>query len=108
MSMQRAKEVGIRKTLGASVSSIVYLFSKEFTLLTLAAFFLSAPVAWYFMHRWLQNYAFHINPGPFVLLSALSISVVIAWLSVGYKAISTARANPVESLRSEYGNRDFD
>ncbi|MFI5192635.1 MAG: FtsX-like permease family protein [Chitinophagales bacterium] len=101
MSMQRAKEVGIRKTLGASVSSIVYLFSKEFTLLTLVAFFLSSPIAWYFMHRWLQNYAFHINPGPFVFFSALLISVVIAWLSVGYRAISTARANPVESLRSE-------
>ncbi|MDP4249625.1 MAG: ABC transporter permease [Bacteroidota bacterium] len=101
MSLQRAKEVGIRKTLGASVSSIVYLFSKEFTLLTLVAFFLSAPIGWYFMHRWLQNYAFHINPGPVVFFSALSISVIIAWLSVGYKALSTARANPVESLRSE-------
>jgi putative ABC transport system permease protein len=101
MAVQRAKEVGIRKTLGASVGNIVYLFSREFTILIGIAFLLSAPLSWYFMQAWLQNYAFHITPGPGVLLLALSISVIIAWLSVGYKAIKAALANPVQSLKSD-------
>jgi putative ABC transport system permease protein len=101
MTIQRTKEVGIRKTLGASVGSIVYLFSKEFTWLIILSFVISAPIAWYLMHRWLQNYAYHIIPGPGVFLSAISASIFIASLSIGYKAVSAALSNPVNSLRSE-------
>jgi len=101
MAVQRTKEVGIRKTLGASVANIVYIFSKEFALLILISFVISAPLGWYLMHQWLQNYAFHIKPGPGVFLSAISISMIIASVSVGYKAIRAALANPVNSLRSE-------
>jgi putative ABC transport system permease protein len=101
MTIQRTKEVGIRKTLGASVGNIVYLFSKEFTWLILLAFFISAPIAWYVMHQWLQNYAYHVKPGPGVFLVAISISIFIAALSVGYKAVSAALANPVKSLKTE-------
>ncbi len=101
MAVQRTKEVGIRKTLGASVSHIVYLFSKEFTLLILIAFAISAPLGWYFMNKWLQPFAYKITLGPGIFILAIAASVIIAWVTVGYKAIRAALANPVNSLRSE-------
>lgn len=101
MVVQRTKEVGIRKTLGASVGHIVYLFSKEFTLLILVAFVISAPLSWYLMNKWLQSFAFRIKLGPGVFVSAIALSVFIAWLTVGYKAVKAALVNPVKSLKSE-------
>jgi putative ABC transport system permease protein len=101
MAVQRTKEVGIRKTLGASVGSIVYLFSKEFTLLIIIAFGISAPIGWFFMHWWLQDYTYKISIGPGIFILAIVVSVAIAWITVGYKAIMAALANPVKSLRSE-------
>jgi len=101
MAVQRTKEVGIRKTLGASINHIVYLFSKEFTILILIAFAISAPIGWYFMNKWLQAYTYQIKLGPGIFLLAITVSVIIAWLTVGYKAIRAALVNPVESLRSE-------
>lgn len=101
MSVQRTKEVGIRKTLGASVGNIVYLFSKELTLLVLLAFAISAPIGGYLMNQWLQSFAFRIRLGPGVFLLAITFSVIIAWLTVGYKAISAALTSPVKSLKSE-------
>ncbi len=101
MAVQRTKEVGIRKTLGASVSHIVYLFSKEFTLLIVIAFAISAPIGWYFMNKWLQAFAYKITLGPGIFILAIAVSIIIAWLTVGYKAIRAALANPVKSLRSE-------
>ena len=101
MAVQRNKEVGIRKVLGASVSNIVFLLSKEFTLLIVIAFLIASPVAWYFMHKWLQNYAFSINLGAGIFLLTIGASIIIAWLTVGYRALKTAMANPVKSLRTE-------
>jgi len=101
MAVQRTKEVGIRKTLGASVSNIVYLFSKEFTVLILVAFAISAPIGWYAMNKWLQAFTYKITVGPQIFLLAIAASVIIAWLTVGYKAIKAALANPVKSLKSE-------
>lgn len=101
MAVQRTKEVGIRKTLGASVGHIVYLFSKEFTVLILVAFAISAPIGYYFMHKWLQDFTYRIAIGPGVFILAILASVLIAWASVGYKAIKAALTNPVKSLRSE-------
>ncbi|WP_428331295.1 ABC transporter permease [Mucilaginibacter sp.] len=101
MAVQRTKEVGIRKTLGASVGHIVYLFSKEFTLLILVAFAISAPVGWYFMNKWLQAFTYKITIGPGIFVSAILLSVIIAWLTVGCKAIRSALANPVNSLKNE-------
>jgi len=101
MVAQRIKEVGIRKTLGASVGNIVYLFSREFTLLIIVAFAISAPVGWYFMHKWLQEFTYRIQIGPGVFILAIFISVIIAWAAVGYKAVKAALANPVMSLKSE-------
>jgi ABC-type antimicrobial peptide transport system permease subunit len=101
MAVQRTKEVGIRKVLGASVINIIYLFSKEFTMLIGIAFLIATPVAYYFMHRWLQNFAYRINIDVGIFLITILSSVVIAWLTVGYQTIKAAVANPVKSLSSE-------
>jgi len=101
MALQRTKEVGIRKTLGASVGHIVYLFSREFTLLILVAFAISAPIGWYFMNKWLQTFTYKIPLGPGIFILAIVVSVAIAWVTVGYKAIKAALVNPGISLKSE-------
>jgi predicted permease len=101
MAVQRTKEVGIRKVLGASVRNIIYLLSKEFTLLIIIAFVISAPIAYYIMHEWLKNYAYRIPIGASIFIMAILGSVIIAWLTVAHRAIHAALANPVKSLRSE-------
>jgi len=101
MAVQRTKEVGIRKVLGASVFNILYLISREFTVLIGIAFLLAAPIAYYVMHKWLQNFAYRINIGLGIFLLTIFISQIIAWLTVGYQAIKAALANPVKSLRAE-------
>jgi ABC-type antimicrobial peptide transport system permease subunit len=101
MAVQKIKEVGIRKVLGASVSNIIYLFSKEFTVLIVIAFLIAAPLAYFMMNSWLQSFVYRINLGAGVFILAVAISVLIAWLTVGYKALKAALVNPVKSLRSE-------
>ena len=101
MAAQKTKEVGIRKVLGASVGNIVIMFSKEFTILISIAFLIAAPVAWYYMHNWLQNFKDQVSIGIGVFALAIAASLVIAWVTVGYKAVQAAFANPVKSLRSE-------
>ncbi len=101
MAVQRKKEIGVRKVLGASVRNIIYLFSKEFTILILAGFLVAAPIAWYMMDSWLQNFVFRIKINWTIFAIAILFSIFIAWLAVGYKSIKAAMANPVKSLRSE-------
>lgn len=101
MAVQRTREVGIRKILGASVSSIVYLFSKEFLVLIIVAFAIGAPLAWYLMNGWLQTFVYRISPGLWVFAAAIITSLLIGWFTVGYKALKAALANPVKSLRTE-------
>lgn len=101
MAVQRTKEVGIRKVLGASVSSIVYLFSKEFMVLIGVSFLIAMPVAWFIMNGWLQSFAYRIAINGWIFIAAISASVIIACLTVSYKAISAALVSPVKSLRSE-------
>ncbi|MEO8111849.1 MAG: FtsX-like permease family protein, partial [Ginsengibacter sp.] len=101
MAVQRTKEIGIRKVLGASIQNIIYLFSKEFTILIFAGSLVAIPVAWYMMHNWLQNFVFGIKLNWTVFAIAIIFSIVVAWLAVGYKSIKAAMANPVKSLRSE-------
>lgn len=101
MAAQRTKEVGIRKTLGASVESIVWLFSKEFIYMLLMAFVVAAPLAWLVMSRWLDTFAYRINLGVSVFVLAIVISIIVVMLTVGYTAIKAALMNPVKSLKSE-------
>jgi len=91
----------VRKVLGASVGDIVYLFSKEFTILIIIAFVIAAPLAWYFMSSWLDNFAYRIHIGAGIFAAAILITVLLAWITVGYKSVKAAMANPVKSLRSE-------
>lgn len=101
MAVQRKKEIGIRKVLGAPVSHILVMLSKEFTLLIGIAFLIATPVAWYFMNLWLQQYSYRIMIGVWFFVATIIGSLIIAWLTVGYTAIKAALANPVKSLRSE-------
>ena len=98
---QRTKEIGIRKSLGASVNNIVFLLSREYGKLVLVAFVLSTPVAWYGVHWWIQGYSYRANIGISVYLLAGVIALVIALLTIGYQCIRAARMNPATSLRSE-------
>ncbi|RYU92420.1 FtsX-like permease family protein [Mucilaginibacter terrigena] len=101
MAVQRTKEVGVRKVLGASVFNIVFLFSKEFMILISVAFVIAMPLAWYVMSGWLQNFAYRIPLTAGVFILAIVSSMAIAWVTVGYKALRAALVNPVKSLRSE-------
>lgn len=98
---RRTKEIGIRKVLGASVEGLVLLLSREFVALVLLALVIAAPVAWYFMHAWLQDFAYRINLSWWIFLAAGGIAVFIAFVTVGFQAIKAATANPVKSLRAE-------
>jgi ABC-type antimicrobial peptide transport system permease subunit len=101
MVVQRTKEVGVRKVLGASIANIVYLFSKEFVVLITLSFVIAVPVAWYMMTGWLQNFVYRIHISIDVFLIAVVTSILLAWFTVGYKAVKAALVNPVKSLRSE-------
>jgi predicted lysophospholipase L1 biosynthesis ABC-type transport system permease subunit len=100
-AVQRTKEVGIRKVLGASLFDITSLFAKEFILLIFLAFLIAIPVGYYFMHNWLQNFAYHINIDKGLFLIAVGISLAIAAITISFQAVKAARANPVVSLRTE-------
>jgi putative ABC transport system permease protein len=100
-AVQRSKEVGIRKVLGASLLDITALFAKEFILLIALAFLVTIPVAYYFMHNWLENFAYHVGIGKGIFLIAVGISFAIAAVTISFQAIKAALANPVISLRSE-------
>ena len=98
---QRSKEIGIRKVLGASVAGITGLLAKDFLKLVLVAIIIASPVAYYFMHQWLENFAFRIPLSIGIFSLAIVASIVIAWLTVSYQAIRAALMNPVKSLKSE-------
>jgi len=98
---QRTKEIGIRKVLGASVSGIVALLSKDFLKLVGIGFLIGAPIAWYAMHKWLQNFAYHIHIGIGTFALAGVLAMIIALATVSWQSIRAAVTNPVESLRNE-------
>jgi len=98
---QRTKEIGVRKVLGASVSNIVLLLSKDFIKLIIIAFVIASPVAYYIMHQWLEDFAYRINIEWWVFAIAGILSVVVALATISYQAIKAAVANPVKSLRTE-------
>jgi putative ABC transport system permease protein len=101
MVEQRTREIGVRKVLGASLLSILRLFSIDFLKLVIAGFVLAVPVAWFIMSDWLQNFAYRVNISYSIMLIAGGLTLAIALLTVSYQAIKAATLNPVESLRSE-------
>ncbi len=96
MAVQRIKEVGIRKVLGATAGNIVYLFSKEFIILIAIAFAIATPLAWYFMNRWLQDYVYRINISWWIFVAGGFAAILIALGTVSFQAIKAAIANPVK------------
>ena len=101
MIVRRTKEIGIRKVLGASVSSIVMLVNKEFTKLVAIALLAGAPVAWYLVQYWLQDFAYRVSLRPAVFLLAGGLVLLVAWLTVSYQSYKATTLDPVDSLRSE-------
>jgi ABC-type antimicrobial peptide transport system permease subunit len=101
MANQRTKEIGVRKALGASVESIVLLFTKEYFKLIVIGFLIAAPFAWFVMNEWLAEFAYKITLGPAIFLMGFAITLTIAMLTVGYKSIRAAIVNPIKALRYE-------
>lgn len=101
MIIRRTKEIGVRKVLGASSQSILLLVNKEFTKLVAIAFVIAAPIAWYGMSYWLQDFAYRIELGIGIFLLAGIVVLAVAWLTVSYQSVKATLINPVDSLRSE-------
>src|SRR5699024_2185317 len=101
MANQRTKEIGIRKVLGASVTQIIALLSKDFVVLIAIAFAIAVPIAWIFMNKWLQNFAYHTGLSWWIFVVSGVAMLVIALIILSLRAGAAARANPVKSLRAE-------
>ena len=98
---QRTKEIGIRKVLGASVTNLAALLSKDFIRLVLVAILIASPIAWYGMNKWLQSFAYRIEISWWMFLAAGLLAILIALITVSFQAIKAAIANPVKTLRTE-------
>jgi putative ABC transport system permease protein len=100
-SMQRTKEIGIRKILGASITDVTTMLSKDFLKLVLIAALIAFPIGWWVLNKWLQNFAYRIDVSWWIFVIAGAIAFLIAIITIGFQAIKAAVANPVNSLRSE-------
>jgi putative ABC transport system permease protein len=98
---QRTKEIGIRKVLGATVSNIAGMLSKDFLKLVIVAAFITFPVAWWAMSKWLQDFAYRTSISWWIFLLAAVVAVVIALVTVCFQAVKTAISNPIKNLRTE-------
>lgn len=101
IAIQRTKEIGIRKVLGGSIAHILWLFGKEFAVLIVVSFAVAGPVGWWLMTTWLADYEYKVDLEMWIFVSAIAFTAFIALLTVGYRSLKAATANPVNSLRSE-------
>lgn len=101
MAENRLKEIGIRKVLGASVTAITTMLSKDFLVLVAIAFVIASPIAWWVMNNWLANYPLHISIGYWVFILTGTASILIALVTVGFQALKAAVLNPIKNLRTE-------
>jgi ABC-type antimicrobial peptide transport system permease subunit len=101
MAERRVKEIGIRKVNGAMTQDIIKLLTRDFTLLVIISFIITAPIAWYIMRKWLENFVYRIDISPWIFILAGIMALVIAWLTVSYQSIRAAFRNPVDALRYE-------
>jgi putative ABC transport system permease protein len=101
ITLHRTKEIGIRKVLGASVAQVGVLVSKDFIVIVLMAMFISSPLAWWLMHKWLQGFAYRIEVQWWIFALADALAILIALITVSLQSIKAALANPVDSLRNE-------
>lgn len=101
MAERRTKEIGIRKVMGASISSLFKMLSKDFVVLILFSGFIAIPIAYYFMRQWLENYTYQVNVPWWVFGIAISMVMLIALMTVSYQAVRAALMNPVKSLRAQ-------
>lgn len=101
ITLQRTKEIGIRKVVGASAANIAVMLSGDFLKLVMISFFIASPLAWWIINKWLQNFAYRINISWWIFIIAGITAILIALITVSFQAIKAAVANPVESLRSE-------
>jgi len=99
--VQRTKEIGIRKVLGASIRSILQLLYKDFATLVVISFIVSAPIAWYAINKWLQSYAFKLGVSWVLFVAPFIAVMVIAFASVSFLTVKAALMNPVKSLKTE-------
>jgi putative ABC transport system permease protein len=101
IAVQKTKEIGIRKVLGASVGSVVGLLSRDFLLLVLISFLVAAPLAWWGMHSWLEDFAYRVGIGWQLFAATGILAIIVAMGAISFQAVRAALANPVESLRNE-------
>jgi ABC-type antimicrobial peptide transport system permease subunit len=101
LAVQKLKEVGIRKVLGATLTNILYLFSREFIILILLAFLIASPIAYYFLHEWLNDFTYRTNLSWWIFIAAGTIAMVVALVTISFHAVRAGLADPVKNLRTE-------
>ena len=101
MAQSRTKEIGIRKTLGSTTRKIVFLMSKEMIVITVIANILGGIAGFYFLNKWLSNFAYKISINPNIYIQVFALSILISLITISFHAIKSARMNPTHTLRYE-------